>query len=220
MKLSRLFQFGAVLLLSSAILFVDAQNPRLEKHVEKILQKEYCQAAQDEIIVFTGSSSIRIWKDIQNYFPGKVVLNNGFGGSNMSDLLDYYKKTIVAFHPDKVFIYEGDNDIAAKKTPSKILSEAKKLVRLIKKELPDIEIVFISPKPSLRRWTFKDEYIELNKKLRKYCETKPNIEFANVWDIMLNEEGMPIKDVFGKDGIHMKKAGYELWYKVLKDYID
>ncbi|HEU4428509.1 MAG TPA: hypothetical protein VFT98_07125, partial [Myxococcota bacterium] len=39
----------------------------------------------DGVVVFTGSSSIALWKDLGKYFPKHQVLNRGFGGSTLPD---------------------------------------------------------------------------------------------------------------------------------------
>ena len=87
-------------------------------------------------MVFAGSSSIRMWKDVQSYFPEYNVINNGFGGSQFSDLLYFYDEVILKQKPEILFIYEGDNDINDKKKPGKILKEAKQLTVKIRKDLP------------------------------------------------------------------------------------
>ena len=73
-----------------------------------------------ETIVFTGSSSIRMWKDLQTRFPSQQIVNSGFGGSQASDLLYFTDDLILRYKPKKVFIYEGDNDIQAQKRPNEI----------------------------------------------------------------------------------------------------
>src|SRR5690606_4358215 len=65
--------------------------------------------ANKETIVFTGSSSIRMWNGLENKFPAYQIINSGFGGSQASDLLQYQEELIFRFNPKKVFIYEGDN---------------------------------------------------------------------------------------------------------------
>ena len=74
---------------------------------------------KESTIVFTGSSSIRMWKDLQERFPDQQVLNTGFGGSQASDLLYFLDDLVLKYKPKTVFIYEGDNDISAKKDPKK-----------------------------------------------------------------------------------------------------
>lgn len=43
-------------------------------------------------ILFAGSSSFRLWHDVKDYFPGKTILNRGFGGSTLLDLIQFSKK--------------------------------------------------------------------------------------------------------------------------------
>src|SRR4030042_199729 len=122
-----------------------------------------------KIILFTGSSSINMWNDIQDYFPGKVIINTGFGGSHMSDLLFYLEDIVIKYKPDQIFIYEGDNDIASGKKPARILKDTRKVVHQLNKVLPSVPIALISPKPSLARWELKQEYGELNRRFERYA---------------------------------------------------
>jgi len=199
----------------------NAQNPnRFKEQVDRLFNKEYNFCSDKKLVVFTGSSSILMWKDVQSYFPEYNVINNGFGGSHFSDLLYFYDELIKKQNPKILFIYEGDNDIASKKKPSEILKQAKELVAKIKVDLPKAKIVLISPKPSIARWDLNKNYNKLNKKLMKFCEKQDNLEFADMWSIMLDEEGNVYQDIFIKDGLHMNKQGYDLWAKVLSEFLE
>lgn len=208
------------LLIFFCVAYVNGQNPkRFNKDIKALSQKEYCMSGEKDVIVFAGSSSIRMWKDVNSYFPNLTVINNGFGGSHMSDLLFYFKETITNFHPSKVFIYEGDNDIAAKKKPKNVLKNAKSLVKQLRNYKRDLEIIFISTKPSILRWGLKNQYLDYNKKLEKYCAKNKNLHYANIWDAMLNPDGTVNKELFMTDGLHMNKTGYEKWSRVLNEYV-
>src|SRR5260221_14787416 len=63
-------------------------------------------------ILFVGSFSFTKWKDVSNYFPGYVIINRGFGGSTLTDVIRYTNYIIVPYHPKQVIIYCGDNDLA------------------------------------------------------------------------------------------------------------
>ena len=53
-----------------------------------------------------------------------------------------------------------------------------------------------------------------------YCGKKnDNIEFANVWPVMLDGNGNLYQDIFIEDGLNMNKKGYDLWNKVLLPYL-
>src|SRR5580704_1502270 len=68
-------------------------------------------------ILFTGSSSIRKWTSLARDFKGHHVINRGFGGSQMSDLIYYADRIVVPYHPQQIFFFEGSNDLDAGKTP-------------------------------------------------------------------------------------------------------
>jgi len=193
------------------------EPPRFATEIDKIKQISF--NTQQERIVFTGSSSIRFWPNISTYYPTYQVINTGFGGSQMSDLLYYLEETVLRFEPTKVFIYEGDNDIAAKQDIETILKNTKAVVQKIEQKIPDVAIIIIAAKPSLARWELKDDYIKLNQAFKKYVATKPNCQFANVWDIMLDENGAVLPTIFIEDGLHMNQAGYELWDKVIRPFV-
>ncbi|MFD0988864.1 GDSL-type esterase/lipase family protein [Mariniflexile jejuense] len=175
--------------------------------------------ASKETIVFTGSSSIRLWSDIQDLFPEKQVINSAFGGSETIDLLFFSDDVILKYKPKKVFIYEGDNDISHKKKIKEILNSFSEIISKIKNQDTTTHIVIISPKPSISRWHLRRKYSRLNKSLRKICNENDNLEFANVWDIMIENKKLK-KELFINDGLHMNKDGYELWYTVIKNYVN
>ena len=166
-------------------------------------------------IVFTGSSSVRFWLDLQEYYPNYQLINTGFGGSQMSDLLHYLDETVLRFAPSQVFIYEGDNDVSAKRPTAAIMKNTRKVVEGIHATFPDCEVVLISPKPSIARWNLKPQYDAINQAMKNYATQNDKISFANVWDIMLDDQGEVLKDIFIEDGLHMNKAGYDLWDKVI-----
>jgi lysophospholipase L1-like esterase len=214
---------GKIALLALIILstiFAKAQDPnRFKEQVDQLYNKEYHFSPDKKQVVFAGSSSVRMWKDVQNYYPDFNVVNNGFGGSQFSDLLYFYRELILKQKPDILFIYEGDNDIAANKKTGLIKHEAKELYKQVRLDLPETKIIFISPKPSIARWNLKKKYEKLNRRLKRYCNKNDNLDFADVWSAMLDEEGVVFQDIFIQDGLHMKKKGYDLWGKVIGEYL-
>jgi|GEM_PF-471479 len=161
--------------------------------------------------VFTGSSSMRLWEDIQSDCASYQPINTGFGGSHMSDLLFYIQETILRFNPREVFIYEGDNDINAGKSPDEILRTAQEITNKILATIPDARIHFISAKPSASRWHHRQQYVAFNVLLKKYCDNQPQLDFIDVWHPMLNASGYPKPELFISDSLHMNKKGYAIW---------
>ncbi|MEK6154832.1 GDSL-type esterase/lipase family protein [Flavobacteriaceae bacterium 3-367] len=184
------------------------------------IQKKYDTLwdASKETIVFTGSSSVRLWKDLATIFPEQQIVNSGFGGSQASDLLIHSEKLILRFNPKKVFIYEGDNDISSKKKPKRIIADIQQIIALVKEHNKATQIVLLSAKPSIARWHLRRKYRRLNRRIREICERDTNLAFANVWDIMLNGRKLRT-DLFIADGLHMNAKGYALWQEVITKYI-
>ena len=198
-----------------------SQDPlRFNAEINHLDSMSYDFDPDKNIYLFTGSSSIRKWDSLSVYFSDYQIINNGFGGSQMSDLLYYVDILILKYEPNKVFIYEGDNDLAEEKEINEIMVTAKKLVKKLRKGLSEIEIVFISAKPSLARWELKHQYLALNSALRDYCNTKSYLTYADVWDVMLNQTGDPNPDLFVKDGLHLNEKGYDLWARSLGRYLE
>lgn len=196
-----------------------AQDPtRFESELQKYITDTATFVGQD-VIVFAGSSSIKMWQSLPTDFPQYITLNRGFGGSQMSDLFYYKDELIVKYQPKQIFIYEGDNDIAAGKSSRKILKDTKKLVKYLHKKLPDTPIIFISAKPSIARWHFKKAYFHFNKKLKKYCQKKDYLQFVDVWSPMIADDGTPMKDIFIEDDLHLNEKGYEIWAKAIQPFL-
>jgi lysophospholipase L1-like esterase len=168
--------------------------------------------------VFTGSSSIRMWTNINDAFPEYQVINSGFGGSKSSDLLLYTNELILKYKPKKVFIYEGDNDIVAKVQTKDILKNTRAIIDRIKANDPKTEIILISAKPSIARWRQRNKYKKLNRGFEQLSKRDYTIRYANVWDAMLNKNKVR-RDIFLRDGLHMNSKGYDLWLSVIMEHV-
>lgn len=213
-----MIRYFLIFLLGLGTLCAQEELP-FTKEVKQIeLQTRSIWDQNKATIVFTGSSSIRFWKDIQERFPSQQVLNTGFGGSQFSDLALYLDELILDYRPVKVFIYEGDNDIFAKKRPRNILKTAQKILWQLQQRSPGIEIVLISAKPSISRWKFRGKYRRLNRKLEKLAQETEGIDFVDVWYPMLDKRKVK-QDIFVEDGLHMNKKGYDIWYDAIKEYV-
>jgi len=197
-----------------------AQDPlRFQNEIDKLVAGD-SSVKMKKLILFTGSSSIRLWTSLKSDYPNHNVINRGFGGSEMSDLIYFADKLIIPYHPKQIFIYEGDNDLAKEKTPDEVLMQSRQLLELIRKKLPSkVQVYFISVKPSLLRWTLKEKYEEYNQKLAFWCSQNKNVFFIDVWTPMLEPDEMVRKDLFVEDGLHMNAIGYNIWKEVIGVYM-
>lgn len=90
---------------------------------------------------------------------------------------------------------------------------------MIKQHNRETGIVLIAAKPSILRWNLKRKYKKLNRKFRRLSSKDEGVEFANIWDTMM--AGRKVRpDLFVADGLHMNARGYELWYPIIKKYVE
>ena len=201
-----------------------AQNPDRFAAEYKVFHKQDSTAlaqGYDLTIdnLFVGSSSVRFWLSLSDDYPDADLVNRGFGGSHMSDLWEKREELIYKYDPQRVFIYEGDNDIADGEEPSAIISETEALVADIFRHLPNSQIYFISPKPSVARWSFAPQYRDLNNRLQQLASSHDQVHYIDVWSPMLSTDGEVMTDIFIQDQLHMNTKGYDIWRTVVAPYV-
>lgn len=170
-------------------------------------------------ILFTGSSSIRMWKNPAMDFNNPKILNRGFGGSQIIDLIENFDQVILKYNPKKIVIYSGDNDIQEGKSAEIVFGDFCTLYGMIKAKLPNAEVYYIAIKPSLNRWGKVIEMQKANTMINEYLNSKSNAFFVDVFSPMIDIIGKPSEKWFMEDGLHMTDEGYQLWTKILAPYI-
>jgi len=199
---------------------VMAQNfAQWEKEISALEQANKVNSAGKKGIVFTGSSSIRLWEGLPQYFPGKNILNHGFGGSQTDEVAHFADRLITNYKPKQVVIYVGDNDIAAGKSPEKVFADFKDLFIKIRESTPKANITFISIKPSPSRKQYYTAIQETNSLVKDFLEDRKKTAFVDVYTPMLGSNGKPKPGLFRPDSLHMTQAGYDIWAQVLKPYL-
>ncbi len=171
-------------------------------------------------IVFTGSSSVRMWDSLASDFPGKPVLNRGFGGSQVRDAVHYADQIAVRYQPRMIVLYSGDNDINAGRSPQQVLSDFRAFVARIRQALPRTPIAYLAIKPSPSRIDQLPRQQQANALLRQEAARLEHVEFIDVATPMLGADGQPRAELFIEDRLHMSRAGYELWRGVVAPYLD
>lgn len=166
-------------------------------------------------VVFVGSSTIRLWPDLNGDFPGVNVIQRGFGGSRLDEVLQYTPKIVIAYKPRLIVLYAGDNDLAEGRTAYEVYKDFKSFVALVHRSLPNARIVFISIKPSESRWNLVGEMRRANEMIRRFTATDTRLKYVDVFDPMLGSDGRPRPELFRADKLHMTAEGYALWRSIL-----
>jgi lysophospholipase L1-like esterase len=171
-------------------------------------------------VVFVGSSSIRLWDNLETYFSAPpVIIKRGFGGSKMSDCTRYLNRLVLPYKPHLVLVYAGDNDLAEGKSPQDVLRSFTSFAETIHKELPATRIAYIAIKPSPARAALIPQMRETNQLILQYSAHEKNLQFIDVFTPMLDSLGQPRPELFRADALHLNAAGYALWKTIIGPYV-
>lgn len=198
------------------ITLVQAAQPPFENEIKAFEAADRKQPPPRDAVLFIGSSTIRIWKSLPKDFPELTVINRGFGGSQIDDSTRYADRIAIPYHPSRIVMYAGDNDLAAGKSPDQVLEEFQAFVAKIRLALPDEPITFISIKPSIARWKIIDKIKKANSLIKQYAEGEKNIDFVDIFPALLGSDGKPQPELFRADGLHMSAKGYAIVVSILK----
>lgn len=201
--------------------YADAPDPdpgRFAESIKAFALWDSKNSFPDDAILFVGSSSVRYWPTA-TAFPGKPVINRGFGGSEISDVNHFYDQVIKPYAPTKILLYAGDNDIGGGKMADQVLEDYIELATMVQSDFPSTQLLFISIKPSKQRWNKWPMMVEANRMVREYADKHPNLDYADLATPLLNSDGKP-KDVYMDDGLHLNERGYLLWQQALAPHLN
>lgn len=167
-------------------------------------------------VLFIGSSSIHLWTSLATDFPGVPVINRGFGGSAIADSTFYADRIVTPYRPRVIVMYAGDNDFAEGATPAEVISDFQAFVTRVRRDLPEVKIVYISIKPSLARERLWPQMREANQGIARWIKNKPGLRIVDIGQAMVDAQGRPRPELLREDGLHMTPAGYAIWVAALK----
>ncbi len=206
--------------LFSANVFAQKGFP-FDNEIRAFRHQDSLNFPKPEGILFIGSSSIRKWTDLEQRFPDKPIIRRGVGGCELWQIVDYYTPYILfPYHPRKVFIYAGENDIAAGKSAQFVADEFAKLWGMIHEQLPKADIFFMSIKPSPSRIKYFAEVDKANALIKAWLKDKPRSTYIDVATVIY-KPGTTVSDstLFQSDYLHLNSRGYDKWQQVLKPYV-
>ena len=198
-----------------------AQEKPFWKEISAFVKQDSINKPKDGVILFVGSSSFRLWTDVKKDFNNENILNRAFGGATLLDMIRYKDQNLLNYHPSKIVLYCGENDVASsdKVDGKEVFQRFKTLFDIIRKQYPDVPLVYVSIKPCLLRWSMKDRMIDANQRISSFLSHKKKTTFVDIWDAML-ENGEPKKDIFREDNLHMNAKGYAIWIEKMKGVIN
>lgn len=198
----------AVLAIPGLLQAQDKPNfAKWEKEIKAFEKLDQDKMPPRDGVVFVGSSTIRLWK-LDQSFPELHAINRGFGGSHLADSVHFAPRIVLKYQPRVVVLYAGDNDLAGRKTPEQVVADFKEFATLIHKELPKTKLVYLSIKPSVKRWNIWDKGQKANALIEASCKDDPRCVFLDISPAILGDDHKPRPELFRADGLHLNEKGY------------
>jgi lysophospholipase L1-like esterase len=205
-------------------LVIQAQTPapdfnRWEKEIAAFEQSDRTNPPPQNALLFTGSSTIRLWNTLAEDLPAHKVINRGFGGSQIVDATHFAERIIFPHNPKIVLLRSGGNDINAGKSPEQVFADFKAFVAKVHGKLPRTEIVYIALSPSVARWENANKELALNAMVKQFTQTARRVRYLDVADISLGADGKPRPELFIADKLHFNAEGYKLLAARVRAYL-
>ena len=189
-----------------------------ESTIRKFEAHDRLQPPPLDVVVFTGSSSITFWSTLEQDMAPLPVINRGFGGSHMHDVVYYAPRLVVAYRPRAVVLFAGTNDISGSKpkTAHEVFDGYRAFVDVVHAALPNTPIYYISITPTLSRWKYWPIVQETNRLIRAHAATDARLHFIDMTDVIMGPDDKPDRSLFRIDRLHPNKKGYAVWTAKIK----
>jgi lysophospholipase L1-like esterase len=173
-------------------------------------------------VIFLGNS-LTEYADWKQLLADPTVINRGIAGDNSFGVLDRLSDVIVR-QPNKVFIEIGINDISQDIPVEIIVQNVFAIVAAIQTQSPATKIYVHSILPT--NDNVKKEYPEayhknaqaaaVNGQLEQNASEK-NFTYIDLSSKVKDKDGQLDWKYAAPDGLHLNKAGYAVWVKLLKE---
>lgn len=191
-------------------------GPRFEKDIQAFEQHDRESPPPRGAILFVGDSTFTKWKTMQEDLSGYTVINRGFGGSQMADLLRYVDRIVLPYAPRMIVVQEGGNDIHGGRSPAELLADVQAFVAKVRAVRPEVPIILGSMTPNPARWSEVETRKQANQMLKDYAATQQNVTYVNFFDAWLGPDGMPRPELFIEDRLHPSALGYKMRVDILR----
>ena len=176
----------------------------------------------EETILVTGSSSVRMWDSIHVDMAPYRIIQRGYGGAKLSDY-NHYAERIIKPQRFKAIVVFVANDIAGgeeDRTPREMFLLYRALVEQIRERNHGTPVFWIETTPTPSRWHVYPQAREANLRISEYCDRNADLYFTGTCDAFLNSEGMPDSLYFRQDMLHLNRDGYKHWARIIKKSLE
>jgi len=192
---------------------------RWEETIRRFEEADRAAPPTKGAVLLVGGSNARRWTDVGTYFPQQTVLNRGFGGARLADVLHFADRIVLPYAPKVILLNAGGNDLSSGRTPEQVRDDARAFFAKVRTALPDTRIYHLALPPVLRAARAPEAMAVIrrtNGLLADLARAEKNVEFVDLFTAFLDAEGRPRTELFVEDGTHFSAKGYGLVTQLLR----
>ncbi|MCA9192853.1 MAG: hypothetical protein KDB03_13850 [Planctomycetales bacterium] len=193
-----------------------------DKEIAALEALDQSQEDPEHVILFLGSSSIRLWEEIGDDLAPWPTIRRGYGGARFSDLAVYVDRLICNHQFDAAVLFVG-NDISGSdqdKEPTEVLRLFDYVVSRVRVHSNSAQVMFIAITPTPSRFHVWSEIQKVNALIEQRCQEDDRLHFISTESEFLGPSGKPIDELFRADRLHLNRDGYAVWSKIIKAKFD
>ena len=191
-------------------------DTHFQREIKVLKHKIQRKENKDNLLVFYGSSTLRLWKNVQEDFPEYNCLNLGFGGAFIHSMEHYFEELFADIQPTALVLYLGGNDLTLALQQAEITAAILALVERIHLAFPKAQLYNIAIKPSMERADQLDTIMAINKSMKKAGATRPYLHQVDFYDCLLHQEQIDT-GYFLQDGLHLNAKGYKVLTQAIRN---
>jgi len=199
---------------SQALPRTDSIN-KWETEVAALETKRQPDIDYSNAVIFYGSSTFRKWKNLEREFVAYQVINHGFGGARIKDLIFFAERLLKPWQPKTIILYGGGNDIYKGLSGLEVGEQYRILISKVREFAGTSKIITttVLPHPA-----FEDKFQELEM-LNHQIKQAGSEVVIDVWNPLMTLPETERKSFFEKDMIHLNESGYVWLEKITEPFL-
>lgn len=179
-------------------------------------------------IVMLGDSLTKFGGNWNRLLTGEdcgPYINRGIIGENIMQIYDRLYQ-ILPYHPHKIFLMAGVNDISNDLSVDDIIELYTMLIEKIRRDTPETILYIQSLLPvneDFHCWKTMvgktDTVYAVNTRLLRYALSQ-DLTYIDLFSLLAKPGTHSLRKELSIDGLHLRPAGYKIWSKALQPFLN
>ncbi len=170
-------------------------------------------------IIFLGDS-LTEWFELNKYFPGLAIINEGIAGDTTFGVLQRLED-IIRKPAKKIFLMIGINDVFNDFPEENIIENQQLIIEQIITLAAPAELIVQSLLPVNERMFGSSDPLNqlirrINNHLQHHCNSN-KVQFLDLYTEFLSGDEMNRE--YTTDGGHLSKKGYQVWAELIAPFL-